>query len=47
MKVEAKKLEVQTSTAPKTGADLLIDLLNKEGVEYVIWVSRWCSTSNL
>lgn len=32
MKVEAK-LEFQTSTAPKTGADLLIDLLIKEGVE--------------
>jgi acetolactate synthase-1/2/3 large subunit len=33
VKVEAKKLEVQTSTAPRTGADLLIDLLKKEGVE--------------
>ncbi|MEH7108815.1 MULTISPECIES: biosynthetic-type acetolactate synthase large subunit [Bacillaceae] len=32
MKVEAK-LEFQTSTAPKTGADLLIELLIKEGVE--------------
>lgn len=32
MKVEAK-LEFQTSTAPKTGADLLIDLLIKEGVD--------------
>ncbi|GHI00679.1 biosynthetic-type acetolactate synthase large subunit [Neobacillus kokaensis] len=34
MKVEAK-LEFQTSTAPKTGADLLIDLLIKEGVETI------------
>ncbi|MCM3569754.1 biosynthetic-type acetolactate synthase large subunit [Neobacillus mesonae] len=34
MKVEAK-LEFQTSTAPKTGADLLIDLLVKEGVETI------------
>ncbi|MBT2736864.1 biosynthetic-type acetolactate synthase large subunit [Neobacillus sp. C211] len=33
MKVEAKKLEVQTTTEPRTGADLLIDLLKKEGVE--------------
>ena len=32
MKVEAK-LDFQTSTAPKTGADLLIDLLIKEGVD--------------
>ncbi|PAE38974.1 acetolactate synthase large subunit [Bacillus sp. 7884-1] len=32
MKVEAKP-DVQTSTAPKTGADLLIDLLINEGVE--------------
>lgn len=32
MKAEAK-LEFQTSTAPKTGADLLIDLLIKEGVD--------------
>ncbi|NRD77969.1 biosynthetic-type acetolactate synthase large subunit [Bacillus sp. BRMEA1] len=32
MKVEAK-LEFQTSTVPKTGADLLIDLLINEGVE--------------
>ena len=32
MKVEAK-LDFQTSTAPKTGADLLIDLLINEGVE--------------
>lgn len=32
VKVEAK-LESKTSTAPKTGADLLIDLLIKEGVE--------------
>jgi acetolactate synthase-1/2/3 large subunit len=32
VKVEAK-LEFQTSAAPKTGADLLIDLLIKEGVE--------------
>jgi acetolactate synthase I/II/III large subunit len=32
VKVEAK-LEFQTSTAPKTGADLLIDLLIKEGVD--------------
>ncbi|WP_223589483.1 acetolactate synthase large subunit [Neobacillus bataviensis] len=34
MKVEAK-LEFQTSTAPKTGADLLIDLLINEGVETI------------
>ncbi|WP_042357043.1 biosynthetic-type acetolactate synthase large subunit [Bacillus rubiinfantis] len=34
MKVEAK-LEFQTSTAPKTGADLLIDLLIKEGAETI------------
>ncbi len=34
MNVEAK-LEFQTSTAPKTGADLLIDLLIKEGVETI------------
>lgn len=34
MKVEAK-LEFQTSTAPKTGADLLIDLMIKEGVETI------------
>ena len=34
MKVEAK-LEFQTSTTPKTGADLLIDLLIKEGVETI------------
>lgn len=34
MKVEAK-LEFQTSTAPKTGADLLIDLLIDEGVETI------------
>jgi acetolactate synthase-1/2/3 large subunit len=32
VKVEAKP-DVQTSTAPKTGADLLIDLLINEGVE--------------
>jgi acetolactate synthase-1/2/3 large subunit len=32
VKVEAK-LEFQTSTAPKTGADLLIDLLINEGVD--------------
>lgn len=32
MKVEAKP-DFQTSTAPKTGADLLIDLLINEGVE--------------
>jgi acetolactate synthase I/II/III large subunit len=32
VKVEAK-LEVQTSTAPQTGADLLIDLLINEGVD--------------
>ena len=32
MKVEAKP-NFQTSTAPKTGADLLIDLLINEGVE--------------
>ncbi|MDQ1004812.1 acetolactate synthase-1/2/3 large subunit [Neobacillus niacini] len=32
MKVEAKP-DFQTSTAPKTGADLLIDLLIKEGVD--------------
>jgi len=32
VKVEAK-LDFQTSTAPKTGADLLIDLLIKEGVD--------------
>ncbi|MGX6444836.1 acetolactate synthase large subunit [Neobacillus sp. K501] len=32
MKVEAK-LEFQTSTAPKTGADLLINLLINEGVD--------------
>lgn len=32
MKVEAK-LDFQTSTAPKTGADLLIDLLINEGVD--------------
>lgn len=32
MKVEAK-LEVQTSTAPKTGGDLLLELLIKEGVD--------------
>lgn len=32
MKAEAK-LEFQTSMAPKTGADLLIDLLIKEGVD--------------
>lgn len=34
MKVEAK-LEFQTSTAPKTGADLLLELLMKEGVETI------------
>lgn len=34
MKVEAK-LCSQTSTAPKTGADLLIDLLIKEGVDAI------------
>ncbi len=34
VKVEAK-LEYQTSTAPKTGADLLIDLLITEGVDTV------------
>jgi acetolactate synthase-1/2/3 large subunit len=34
VKVEAK-LEFQTSAAPKTGADLLIDLLIKEGVETI------------
>lgn len=34
MKVEAK-LEFQTSTAPKTGADLLIELLLKEGVDTI------------
>nr|WP_263323275.1 acetolactate synthase large subunit [Neobacillus sp. Marseille-Q6967] len=34
MKVEAKP-EVQTSTVPKTGADLLIDLLIQEGVETI------------
>ncbi|MFJ5714324.1 acetolactate synthase large subunit [Neobacillus sp. NPDC093127] len=33
MKVEAKQLEFLTSTAPKTGADLLIDLLKSEGVD--------------
>lgn len=35
MKVEAKKLEFQASTAPKTGADLLIDLLKNEGVDTI------------
>ncbi|MFZ7946147.1 biosynthetic-type acetolactate synthase large subunit [Neobacillus sp. 19] len=35
MKVEAKELEFQTSTAPKTGADLLIDLLKTEGVDTI------------
>lgn len=35
MKVEAKKLEFQTSTAPKIGADLLIDLLKNEGVDTI------------
>ncbi|MDR7002873.1 acetolactate synthase large subunit [Neobacillus niacini] len=34
MKVEAKP-EFQTSTAPQTGADLLIDLLIKEGVDTI------------
>lgn len=34
MKVEAKQ-EVQTTTVPKTGADLLIDLLISEGVETI------------
>ncbi|MGG3468270.1 biosynthetic-type acetolactate synthase large subunit [Neobacillus pocheonensis] len=34
MKVEAK-LEFQTSTAPKTGADLLIDLLINEGADTI------------
>ncbi len=34
MKAEAK-LEFQTSTAPKTGADLLIDLLMKEGADTI------------
>jgi acetolactate synthase I/II/III large subunit len=34
VKVEAK-LEFQTSTAPKTGADLLIDLLIEEGVDTI------------
>jgi acetolactate synthase I/II/III large subunit len=34
VKAEAK-LEFQTSTAPNTGADLLIDLLIKEGVETI------------
>lgn len=33
MKVEAKQLEFLTSTAPKTGADLLMDLLKSEGVD--------------